>query len=337
MRFFFFFHQSAMTSVQVKQAESIAREMIDKNEIVYAKESPLSMAKAVKGLRAVFDETYPDPVRVVSIGVPVDDLLQDPSSPAGMNTSIEFCGGTHLKRSGHIGDFVITSEEAIAKGIRRIVCVTGPEATRSINKLAELEKLAFELGIYINANQSKFSTELKNMAKKVLDLQQKVSASDISCWKKEELRNTLNQLKKQLDNYERSLKASQVNEVVNVAKQLATDNPKSKYMVNSLNAGSNAKALDQAVKAARAINPDLAVLFFSIDSDNNKIICLSNVSKEIAQKGLTANEWVQNITTVIQGKGGGKQESAQAIGNNIGSLDEAIKLSNEFARLKLGD
>lgn len=334
---FDFTNKSAMTSVQVKQAESIAREMIDKNEIVYAKESPLSMAKAVKGLRAVFDETYPDPVRVVSIGVPVDDLLQDPSSPAGMNTSIEFCGGTHLKRSGHIGDFVITSEEAIAKGIRRIVCVTGPEATRSINKLAELEKLAFELGIYINANQSKFSTELKNMAKKVLDLQQKVSASDISCWKKEELRNTLNQLKKQLDNYERSLKASQVNEVVNVAKQLATDNPKSKYMVNSLNAGSNAKALDQAVKAARAINPDLAVLFFSIDSDNNKIICLSNVSKEIAQKGLTANEWVQNITTVIQGKGGGKQESAQAIGNNIGSLDEAIKLSNEFARLKLGD
>ncbi|KAH9529625.1 Alanine--tRNA ligase, cytoplasmic [Dermatophagoides farinae] len=334
---FDFTNKSAMTSVQVKQAESIAREMIDKNEIVYAKESPLSMAKAVKGLRAVFDETYPDPVRVVSIGVPVDDLLQDPSSPAGMNTSIEFCGGTHLKRSGHIGDFVITSEEAIAKGIRRIVCVTGPEATRSINKLAELEKLAFELGIYINANQSKFSTELKNMAKKVLDLQQKVSASDISCWKKEELRNTLNQLKKQLDNYERSLKASQANEVVNVAKQLATDNPKSKYMVNSLNAGSNAKALDQAVKAARAINPDLAVLFFSIDSDNNKIICLSNVSKEIAQKGLTANEWVQNITTVIQGKGGGKQESAQAIGNNIGSLDEAIKLSNEFARLKLGD
>ncbi|KAH9424273.1 hypothetical protein DERP_004455 [Dermatophagoides pteronyssinus] len=334
---FDFTNKSAMTSAQVKQAESIAREMIDKNEIVYAKESPLSMAKAVKGLRAVFDETYPDPVRVVSIGVPVDDLLNDPSSPAGMNTSVEFCGGTHLKRSGHIGDFVITTEEAIAKGIRRIVCVTGPEATRSINKLAELEKLASELGIYINANQSKFSTELKNMVKKVLDLQQKVSASDISCWKKEELRNTLNQLKKKLDDYERSLKASQANEVIKVAKKLAEDNPNSEFIVSSLDAGSNAKALDQAVKAARGINPNLAVLFFSIDSDANKIICISNVSKETVQKGLTANEWIQNITTLIEGKGGGKQESAQATGSKIGSLEEAIKLSDEFARLKLGN
>jgi len=35
-----------------------------------------------------------------------------------------------LKRSGHIGDFVISTEEAIAKGIRRIVALTGPEATK---------------------------------------------------------------------------------------------------------------------------------------------------------------------------------------------------------------
>ena len=37
---------------------------------------------------------------------------------------------SHLKRSGHIGDFVISTEEAIAKGIRRIVALTGPEATK---------------------------------------------------------------------------------------------------------------------------------------------------------------------------------------------------------------
>ena len=48
-----------------------------------------------------------DPVRVVSIGVPVDTLTSDPTGPAGTQTSIEFCGGTHLRRAGHIGPFII--------------------------------------------------------------------------------------------------------------------------------------------------------------------------------------------------------------------------------------
>jgi len=86
--------QGALTVQQVKETERIANEMIAKNEEVYAKESALAVAKAVQGLRAVFEETYPDPVRVVSIGLPVEQLEADPSNPAGTKTSIEFCGGT---------------------------------------------------------------------------------------------------------------------------------------------------------------------------------------------------------------------------------------------------
>jgi len=88
------FYQGALTVQQVKDTERIANEMIAKNEEVYAKESALAVAKAVQGLRAVFEETYPDPVRVVSIGIPVEKLEADPSNPAGTKTSIEFCGGT---------------------------------------------------------------------------------------------------------------------------------------------------------------------------------------------------------------------------------------------------
>ena len=83
-----------MTVEQVKKTELIANELIAKNAEIFAKESPLVVAKAVQGLRAVFEETYPDPVRVVSIGIPVEKLESDPTNPDGSKTSIEFCGGT---------------------------------------------------------------------------------------------------------------------------------------------------------------------------------------------------------------------------------------------------
>ena len=80
---FDFTHKCAMTAAEVKKVEDIANGMINKNEEIYAKEAPLAVAKTIQGLRAVFDETYPDPVRVVSVGVPVEKLEADPNSPDG--------------------------------------------------------------------------------------------------------------------------------------------------------------------------------------------------------------------------------------------------------------
>ena len=90
--------QLAMTIAQVKETEQIANKLIAKNEEIYTKESRLAVAMAFQGLRAVFEETYPDPVRVVSIGIPIEDLEADPAHPDGVNTSTEFCGGTYVQR-----------------------------------------------------------------------------------------------------------------------------------------------------------------------------------------------------------------------------------------------
>lgn len=79
---------------QVRQTELATQEIIAKNAPVYAKQASLAAAKKIVGLRAMFDENYPDPVRVVSIGVPVEELEADPTGPAALNTSVEFCGGT---------------------------------------------------------------------------------------------------------------------------------------------------------------------------------------------------------------------------------------------------
>ena len=67
------------------------------------------------GLRAVFGEAYPDPVRVVSIGKPVDELLADPDAADNRRFSVEFCGGTHLADTGEARAFALLSEEGIAK------------------------------------------------------------------------------------------------------------------------------------------------------------------------------------------------------------------------------
>uniref|UniRef100_A0A8P4G1X0 alanine--tRNA ligase n=1 Tax=Dicentrarchus labrax TaxID=13489 RepID=A0A8P4G1X0_DICLA len=88
---FDFTAKGALSTGEVRRTEEIACALIRDAKTVYAMEAPLAQAKAIQGLRAVFDETYPDPVRVVSIGIPVEDLLKDPDSAAGSLTSIEFC------------------------------------------------------------------------------------------------------------------------------------------------------------------------------------------------------------------------------------------------------
>jgi alanyl-tRNA synthetase len=72
------------------------------NAVVYAKDVALKEAREILGVRAVFGETYPDPVRVVSVGVPVDDLLKDLKAADWRKVSIEFCGGTHVANTSEV-------------------------------------------------------------------------------------------------------------------------------------------------------------------------------------------------------------------------------------------
>ncbi|KAH7981880.1 hypothetical protein HPB52_001441 [Rhipicephalus sanguineus] len=280
-----------------------------------------------------FFQTYPDPVRVVSIGIPVEELLADPSSPAGSVTSVEFCGGTHLKRAGHVGDFVISTEEAIAKGIRRIVALTGPEATKAVKKAehyqSEVNRLRTEVDKVTQAAQG------KELVKQIVELTEEISQSSISYWKKDELRTDLKNLKKKLDDLDRSNKAQAQQLAIETVKKLLEDKKDCDYIVHTLEVGDNAKALDAALKQVRTLTPNAAAMFLSQDNEKGKVICLSTVPKGIVARGLTANAWVKEVSEVIGGKGGGREESAQAIGNNVGSIEKALQVANEFAKLKL--
>src|SRR4029077_14283640 len=107
------------------------------NEKIYADLSvnpvtmPLAEAKKLPGVRAVFGEKYPDPVRVLLIGAEKPEEVTP-------EHSVEFCGGTHLRHTGQAGFFKIVSQEAVGKGIRRIIGVTGAGAVAAVQKLASV-------------------------------------------------------------------------------------------------------------------------------------------------------------------------------------------------------
>ena len=116
---FDFSHKSAMSTAQLRDTEEYVRDTITKSLPVTADVMALDDAKAIPGVRAMFGEVYPDPVRVVKVG---DDC------------SVEFCGGTHISNTAEAEAFVLTEETAVAKGIRRITALTRDAAKKAIKE-----------------------------------------------------------------------------------------------------------------------------------------------------------------------------------------------------------
>ena len=90
---FDFSHKAQVTLEELKKIEDSSNSYIKQNCKIYAKDVDLDVAKGIEGVRAVFGETYPNPVRVVSVGVEIETLLQDPKNPEWRKVSVEFCGG----------------------------------------------------------------------------------------------------------------------------------------------------------------------------------------------------------------------------------------------------
>jgi alanyl-tRNA synthetase len=111
-----YLHDAKLTDDQKKEVERIVNEKIAEDLPVIRSEMPLEEAEKL-GAEHEFGQKYPARVSVYSIG-PKGATLGDPQFKKAF--SIEFCGGPHVSRTGEIGHFTITKEEAVAAGIRRI-------------------------------------------------------------------------------------------------------------------------------------------------------------------------------------------------------------------------
>ena len=117
---FDFNYNTKLTPNQLNEIENIVNEFI--NNSIKEETLVLPIEEAVKtGAEHEFNEKYGDYVRVVTFG----------------ETSKEFCGGTHVKNTRDIGIFMISSEESISAGVRRIEATTGFAAYKNIKSLQE--------------------------------------------------------------------------------------------------------------------------------------------------------------------------------------------------------
>ena len=282
---FDFSHNQAVTAEQLAEAERLVNERVLADEPVERKKMPLAEARNVPGVRAVFGEKYPDPVWVVFIG-------------EGEDRSAEFCGGTHLSRTGQVGPFKIVSEESVAKGVRRITALTGRGAVEHMQQTDRLLR---------------------------------ASASALSA-PPEEVPDRIAALQKEIKDLRKARSGAPVAGGAGFQADVTIDSPAGPVLVGTMPV-TDTNAL--RAECDRQRQKGAAGLMIGAAADG-KVVLISMVSEALAATGkLTAVEWVKAVAPIVGGGGGGRETLAQAGGKLPEKLPEALRAAAEWARKAL--
>jgi len=315
----FDFSQShAMTDEQIQQVEELVNIAIEQNKIVDAKEVPLEIAQTICGVRAIFGERYPNPVRVVSIGATVDDLVANPSNKAWHECSIEFCGGTHLQNCGGAGNFIILHEQGLASGTRRITAVTGVPARAAYEAGVSLLQQITDAESLVGQSLCDSYDELSKLVDELTLSQHSKHAA------KTLLQNVLTRVKK----VQKQSASSRRDIVLEQARVIAER--EENIVVASIDGGDQDSMLT-ALDAVRSKRPDGAAILFTANQEESKVIIVAGVSKILIGQGLKAGDWVREAAKICGGGGGGRPDTAQAGGKNPEKVPAAMESAIVFA------
>ena len=273
---FDFSHFAKLTREEIREVEKQVNIDI-RRAIPLEEHRSMPIAEAQKlGAMALFGEKYGDHVRVVKFG-----------------DSVEFCGGTHIDNTGHIGSFRIISEGAVAAGMRRIEAVTVAAAESYNNNMQDQLDSLREL--------------LKN-PKDILSAVQRLQEDNAA------LRAEVEQFQK-----------AQVNALKqDLARQLAL----SPLLVRRMDA--DLSQLKDAMLALASQYPDMAVVLGSVYG--GKPALLVALGKNRTDAGLNAGNIVRAAGKEIQGGGGGQPAYATAGGKNPDGLDAALRVAEEMIK-----
>ena len=321
---FDFSHRKAMTPAEVADVEKRVQELVAASQPVHIETVPLDKALAINNLRAVFGERYPDPVRVVSIGPTIPELLADPGNAEWEQYSIELCGGTHIPSTDAMQSFALVEEAAVAKGVRRVVGLTGEAAAAA---LARGEELTSKLAT-LTADDA---TDIEAARGGLKALKVDIDTSTISAHVKAQLREAIGAQDKALT--QKAKQAGQAKAGAAVAEALAAANEAKasgqRYVVLQLGAEVDGKAMQPLVQAVLK-ETGLATFAMAVDEGAGRVACVAAVSEADAG-ALAANSWLKEVLEKLDGRGGGKALMAQGSGTAVASVPEAVETASAMA------
>jgi len=281
LRFDFTFGR-ALTPQELQRVEDEVNRAILDNASVHARVMPLSEALA-SGAMALFGEKYDDEVRVIEAG-----------------PSRELCGGTHCHCTGDIGPFLITKEESIGAGVRRIEAVTGVGALREMRDTRE---------------------RLARAAAALRVPQARVPEAVV------QLSESRERLEKELAAIQRSGLDAAASELLGKAEMLGT----AKLVAADVGDGdiNHLRALSDRIRAT--IGSGAVVLGAR---RNGQPAFVVSVTKDLASS-LDANKLVKEVAPIFGGQGGGRADSAAAGGGEPAKLAAAIEKARDTVRERL--
>lgn len=277
---FDFSHFAKMTNEEIEQVENIVNEKIRQNIPVVIKEMPKD--EAVKlGAMALFGEKYGDVVRVVIMDA---------------NYSIELCGGTHVGATGELGLFKITSESAVAAGVRRVEAVCGELALQYTNEAIK----------QLNNVKEAFKGS-KDVLKSIEQLQEENAA-----------------LKKEILTYQ--------NEKVEIVKGQLRTKVTNRNNANVLFEKVEGVNADGLKKIQFDLKNEFENFFFVATTVVNDKPLLSIIISEdlVKAKNLHAGNLVKELAKAIKGGGGGQPFYATAGGTDASGIETVLRQAEEL-------
>jgi alanyl-tRNA synthetase len=286
---FDFTHYQPLSEAEIQEIEDLVNRYILENHPVNTNEMAIEEAMR-SGAVALFGEKYGSSVRVLSVG--------------GGEFSRELCGGTHVRATGDIGAFKITSDEAIASGVRRIRAITGFDA---FERFREDEKL-------IEKSLSVLRTQRDNLPNAIEKLQEELKRA----------RRENDELKMKIATGAIGAASSNGDEAkdVNGVKVITK-------IVEGLDKGGMRHLSDTLMSK---IKSGVVVLG---RAEDDKVSFIVRVSDDLTDK-IKAGKIVQEIAPIVGGRGGGKPDMAEGGGTDASKLPDALEASYKSVEQMLG-